>query len=99
MSGIDLQSIFTGFLKLACLAGVALYSGLVLISYLAENSPRRPRVDLSDPARSAERLSVWLGVKALDSAVHAAIRVFGMLSEASAEVGEWFLSQRHRESH
>jgi hypothetical protein len=36
---------------------------------------------------------------ALALAVRAAARIFAMLSEASAEVGEWFLSTRHTETH
>jgi hypothetical protein len=48
--------------------------------------------------RSAQRLVVWLGVKALALAVRMATPIFGMLSEASAEVGEWFLSHRHHEA-
>ncbi len=59
----------------------------------------RPRVDWRDPAHSAEHLAVWLGVKALALAVRVGTPIFGMLSEASAEVGDWFLSHRHDESH
>jgi hypothetical protein len=95
---IDLHSVLGGFLKLAFLAGAALYSGLVLMSYLTDGPHVRPQVDWRDPAHSAERLAVWLGVKALALAVRAATWIFGMLSEASAEVGEWFLSDRHHES-
>jgi hypothetical protein len=95
----DLRSVFSGFLKLTLLAGLALYTGLVLMRYLKGGSHLRPRFDLRDPARSAERLAVWLGVKALALAVRVAAPIFGMLSEASAEVGEWFLGLRHHESH
>jgi hypothetical protein len=94
----DLHSIFGGFLKLAFLAGAALYAGLVLRSYRAEGSHLRPQVDLRNPAHSAERLAVWLGVMALALAKRVTTKVFGMLSEASAEVGEWFLGPRHHES-
>ena len=98
MVGADLQSIFSGFLELALLAGAALYAGLVLVNYLTDGPHLRPQVDWRDPAHSAERLAVWLGVKALALAVRVANPVFGMLSEASADVGEWFLSHRHHES-
>jgi len=96
--GMDLHSISSGFLKLALLAGAALYSGRVLMSYLSDESHLRPQIDWRDPAHSAERLAVWLGVKTLGRAVRVAIRTFGMLSEASADVGEWLLSRRHDES-
>ena len=99
MVGTDLHSIFSGFLKLAFLAGVALYAGLVLMSFRTEGAHLRPQVDLRNPAHSAERLAVWLGVMALALAKRGTAKVFGMLSEASAEVGEWFLRLRHHESH
>lgn len=94
----DLNSISSSFLKLAILAGAALGAGLVLMRFLTDGPHPRPRVDWRDPAPSAERLAVWLGVKALASGVRVATRIFGMLSEASAEVGEWFLDHRHRET-
>ena len=93
-----LHSIFGGFLELALLAGAALYIGLVLTNYFAEGPQPRPRFDLRDPAHSAQRWAVWLGVNGLTLAVQMAKRIFGMLSEASAEVGEWFLDSRHDES-
>ena len=94
----NLHSILGGFLKLALLAGAALYTGLVLTNYFAEGPQPRPRFDLRDPAHSAQRWAVWLGVKSLALAVRVAARIFGMFSEASAEVGEWFLERRHHES-
>jgi hypothetical protein len=81
------------------LAGVALYTGLVLIQCLTGGPHLRPRFELRDPARSAERLAVWLGVKSLALAARVVAPIFGMLSEASAEVGEWFLGLRHHETH
>jgi hypothetical protein len=96
---MDWRSILGGFLELAFLAGAALYAGLVLMTYLTDSAPVRPTVDRRDPARSAASLAVWLGVKVLALAVRAASPVFAMLSEASAEVGEWFLDRRHHETH
>ena len=98
MTASSLYSIFAGFLKLAILAGGVLYAGLVLMSYRTDGPHYRLRVNLRDPARSAERLLVWLGVKALRTVVRLAVLTFGMLSEASAEVGEWFLSRRAPET-
>ena len=95
MIGTDLLSIFSGFLKLALLAGAALYAGLVLVNYRTEDSHLRPQVDWHDPTHSAERWAVWLGVRSFAFVVRVARRIFGMLSEASAEVGEWFLDHRH----
>jgi hypothetical protein len=93
-----LQGLLMGLLELALLAGAALYAGLVLTSYRTEGRNLVPHVDRRDLTHSAERLAVWPGVMALALVVQVATPIFGMLSEASAEVGEWFLSQRHRES-
>ena len=99
MVGADLRSIIGAFFKLASLAGTALYAGLVLVNYRTEGSHLRPRVDWRDPAHSAKRWAVWLGVMAFAVVAHVASRIFTMLSEASADVGEWFLSHRHHETH
>jgi hypothetical protein len=88
-----LQSVLSGFIKLALLAGVVLYSGLVLMTYSIEGPRRRPRYDLRHPANSARDLAVWLGVEALVGLVRLGTPIFGLLSEASADVGEWFLSR------
>lgn len=98
MMNANLHSIFSGLLGLALLAGAALYAGLVLTSSLTDSLQLRPRFEWRDPAHSVERLAVWLGVKALALAVRVATKIFGMLSEASADVGDWFLSKRHHES-
>jgi hypothetical protein len=49
------------------------------------------------PVRSAGCLLVWLGVKGLELAARISAPIFGMLSEASADVGEWFLGERYQE--
>ena len=97
--GTELRTIVGGLVNLALLAGALLYAGLVLISYRATSSAVRPRVDLRDPAQSAERLAVWFGVLALAFGIRVATPVFGMLSEASADVGDWFLSHRIHLTH
>lgn len=97
--GAIVVSIFSGFIKLALLAGLVFYAGLVLVSYYHEGVQARPQVNWNDPPHALERLSVWAGVGALAFTLKVGNRVLGMLSEASAEVGEWFLSHRHHESH
>lgn len=99
MVNFNWHGIFSGLLELVLLAGALFYVTLVLLSYLEGKGYVRPRLDFHDPARSFERLAVWLGVKALVLTLRVVTPVFGMLSEASAEVGDWFLNQRHHESH
>ena len=96
MASMYLDDIFMVSLKLAMLGALAVYLGLVLIRYLTYGPRLRPHFDWHDPAHSAKQLAIWLGAKGLAVAVVAATRVFEMLSEASAEVGDWFLSLSHR---
>ncbi len=98
MAASDLNSMFMEFINLAILAGGILYAGLVLMSYRTEGPHYRVRFDSKDPARSAQRLLVWLGVKALAFVMRVGIPILGMLSEASAVVGEWFLRRASPET-
>lgn len=98
MTGIELGHIFGAFIEVTLLAGAALYTGRVLLSYRTEGPYLRPPVDWRNPAHSTERYAVWLGVKGLALAVRVVTPILGMLSEASAEVGEWFLGHPHHES-
>jgi hypothetical protein len=95
---MDWRTAFTEILDLAVLAGAAFYAVYVLIRYLTNGPGPRPQVDLRDPARSAEHLAVWLGVKTVALGVRMGTPIFAMLSEASADVGDWFLSNLHHES-
>lgn len=86
-----LKVLFFGVLKLLLIAFGLLYVGMVLMAYRTDG-PRFPlRIDFTDPARSAERFLVWIGVRALDATLRAARATVDALSEASAEVGEWFV--------
>ena len=96
MASMSLDGLFVVSLKLALLAVLAVYAGLVLIRYLTYGPRRRPRFDWRDPAHSAEQLAIWLGAKGIALAVVAGSHILDMLSEASAEVGDWFLSLSHR---
>jgi len=89
--------VLAGILKLLLVAGVALYAGLVFMSYRTDGPHWPLRLEPSDPARSAERLWVWLGVKAVAAVIGIVRGLFNMLSEASAEVGEWFIRHRNPE--
>lgn len=90
-------AVLTGLAKIALVAGGVLYFGLVLMAYRTDGPSAPLTLDLSDPARSAERLLVWLGVRALDLSVKTSRALINALAEASAEVGEWFLRRRHPE--
>lgn len=96
MIATALQDVISGLLKLALLAGGVLYASLVLMHYRTHRARRRPRLNWRDPARSVEVLAVWLGVKATAFVARVASPIYGMLAEASADVGEWFLARTAR---
>ena len=98
MASADLLSIISGFLKLVLLAASVLYAGLVVVSY-RRTGPKyvhRP-IFVTRHMRPSVGPCGW-GVMVLTLAVRMATPIFEMLSEASAEVGEWVLSRRHHEA-
>jgi hypothetical protein len=86
--------IFGWFLRLAFIVTVALYSGMVLTNYAVRGSNYRVRFDFGDPAWSIKQLLVWCGVRLLAGIVRTIKAVLDLLIEASADVGEWFISTR-----
>jgi len=73
------------------LAAGALYARMVIKMYRTDGPRCRPGFRLRDPARSAQHLAVWLGVKALEGLLGIARALLSMVVEASAEVGEWLM--------
>jgi hypothetical protein len=76
------------------LAAGALYAGMVVMRYRIGEPCFCPAFQLRSPVRSAERLGVWLGVKALEGLLGIAKLLLNVLLEASAEVGDWYLRRR-----
>ncbi|HEV3275865.1 MAG TPA: hypothetical protein VG860_03540 [Terriglobia bacterium] len=83
-----------GLLKMGLLAAGVLYAVEVLVAYLRLGDHLRPEFDSSKPLRSATRWSVWAGVVATDLVVRLFQPMVNMLSEASADVGEWAIARR-----
>ena len=98
MTGANFHLVFVGLLNLALLAGTAVYAALVLMSFRTDSPHRRPRLKRRHPLRSAGRLLVWMGAEALTLVIRAVAPIFAILSEASADVGEWVLSRHHQET-
>ena len=86
--------VFGWLLKLVLVGIVGLYSGLVVVSYATDGAHYPLRLDPEQPARSVEQILVWSGVKLLDWMLRMLQVVWNLLAEASADVGEWFLSKR-----
>lgn len=97
MISTDLHTLVVGLLDLTVLGVTAFYAGFVVLSYITYGPSPRPQFELRNPARSAENLVVWSGIKLVALAVPVGKPVLAMLSEASAEVGDWFLSNLHQE--
>lgn len=86
--------VFGWALKVALIAIAILYGGLVLANYATGGARYPLRLDPEEPARSLQQILVWAGVKLLDAMVRTLKVLWEMLSDASAEVGEWFVSRR-----
>ncbi len=84
-----LQIIFWDLVKLGVVMLGFLYAGLVLAGYITEGPRFQPRLNLSAPARSGERLLIWTGIKILDWACRIARSTLDELFTASAEVASW----------
>lgn len=93
-----LAMLFWGAVKLILVALGILYAGLVLVSYWTEGSRPPLRLDLRAPARSIGRLLIRLGVKAVAVILRLGKSTLDMLSEASADVGEWYIRRRGAEA-
>lgn len=72
---------------------VLVYAGLVLTAYAMEGPHYKPRLQLTRPARSGERLMVWTGVRILDATVRLSKSLLNQLFTASADVGDWFVDR------
>jgi hypothetical protein len=86
--------IFGWFLKLVFLATIGLYSGMVLTNYVVRGSDYHVRFDFGEPAWSMKQLLVWCGVRVLAAIVRMLGLALDQLIQASADVGEWFISRR-----
>jgi hypothetical protein len=86
-----LSIVFGHFLTWLAVAAGALYAGMVLMRYRTDGPHYRLGFELRDPARSAQHLLVWLGLKVLVACLRIVRTILNMLLEASAEVGEWLI--------
>jgi hypothetical protein len=95
---VVLQIVLWTVLKLLLAALGFLYVGLVLMVYRTEGPRFRLRVNRQDPFRSAQQLFIWLGVRALAAIVRVGSSAWEMLSDASADLGEWYVRRRSGET-
>jgi hypothetical protein len=89
------QEIMVALLKMGLMAAGVLYAVEVLVHCLSLGEHQRPEFDSSRRLRSAWQLSVWAGAAATDLVVKMSRPLVNILSEASADVGEWAITRRH----
>lgn len=87
--------IAVALVKMGLMAAGVLYAVEVLVNCLSLGRHQRPEFDSSQRLRSAWRLSVWAGVAATNLVVRMSRPLVNMLSDASADVGEWAVTHRH----
>ena len=81
-------------LRLAMVFAVLFYMGMVYLTYSAHGPRYRLELNPARPARSTARFAVWLGVRTFVVMAGAAQAFYHTLSEASADVGEWFIRRQ-----
>ncbi len=92
-----MQMILWFAVKVAIAAVGLIYAGLVLTSYSLEGRRFQPRLRISEPARSGERLLVWWGVRLVDFLVRFGQAIAQVLFDASAEVMTWVIDNSSQE--
>lgn len=89
-----LFEIFIIALKLILLGVGILYSFRVLWTFHTERAEKPLHLTWSDPARSADELAIWVGLKVVQELWSGVSWALNVLEEASADIGEWFLNHR-----
>jgi hypothetical protein len=92
------QELIWGVVRMTLVAAGVFYAVQVLITYAQHETYERPQFDEREKLRSTMRLLIWAGVMTVWITVRLARPVVNMLSEASAEVGEWAISHRPQQA-
>ena len=95
-----IQRLLWALIKVGLLAIGVLYAVQIFRTYASARAGEAhwPPLDRKEPIRSAEQVLIWSGVFLVAVAVRLARPVMDMLSEASAEVGEWAISRHQTEA-
>jgi hypothetical protein len=95
-----IQEVLSGLIRLGLLAAGVVYTIQILKTYASARAgePHWPPLDRKEPVRSAEQVLIWGGVFLVAVAVRLVRPLVDMLSEASAEVGEWAINRHQTEA-
>lgn len=89
-----MRVLFLDMLKFFLTGMAVLYAALVVMTLRNEGTQYELKLDPNDPARSAERLAVWLGVRVVAAFMAVGKVCLNILEDTSADVGEWVLNRR-----
>jgi hypothetical protein len=85
--------ILSWLLKLILIVTVVLYSGMVLTNYAVRGSDYCIHFNFGEFGWSIEQVLVWCGVRLLGGTVRTVRAIWELLIQASADVGQWFISK------
>ncbi len=88
-------ALFLGAVKILLLGMLVLYALHVILTLRSAGSTYELKFDPRDPARSTERLLVWLGVRTLAATMAGLKAALEILEDTSADVGEWVVHRRN----
>ncbi|HZT68534.1 MAG TPA: hypothetical protein VFC10_02135 [Terriglobia bacterium] len=89
-----IRILFLDILKFFLTGVAVLYVSFVVMTLRNEGTRYELRLDPNDPARSLERLLVWLGVRCIGTLAALGKACLNILEDTSADVGEWVLHRR-----
>lgn len=89
----SIHELVWGLLKIGLASVGLLYAVEVIASYAKCGEHDCPEFDPAHIVDSIERLAVWVGVISIRVSVRMCRPLLGVLTEASADVGEWALAR------
>jgi hypothetical protein len=87
------QEVIGGLLKTGLAAAGVLYAIEVLWIYAKCGENYRPELHRANKIQFIEQLLIWAGVVLIEALVRLSRPVLNMLTEASADLGEWALAR------
>ena len=89
-----LSTLFLDGARIILIGMLVLYIAHVVLTLRTEGSHYHFRFDPRDPAHSAVRFLVWIGVQTLSRITAGLKGALDALEDASADVGEWVIHHR-----
>jgi hypothetical protein len=89
-----LTAMFWSGVNLLIVGAILFYVGMVTVVYLTGGLDHALRINWRDPARAAQNLLIWVGVKVMGVIVRVAKPAYEMFTDTSAELGEVLLGRR-----